>query len=407
LAQAALVFSARTFADGGDAKAVEVIEAALGSLDPDDSPVRAVLMARLAEELHNRDRGRSRMLTGQALAMADRMDDPVSRWEALMQKHRTVRGGADLEERTSTSRELVDLAVLIGEHQRISLSRIARVVDLMTAGLRHQFDREIETFAHTVEQARLHSFRWFVPLWRSSRAAAEGQLAEAEALAGDAHLLATIRGDYATEQFTSLLAGVRWQQDRIAEVEPAIAFSAKQHPTMPVYRCALAAIHGELGHPGSAQALLEPLAVDDFADVPLLDNNWILAGWCIAEACVAVPRPDWGQAIYRRLLPYASHHVASSSGALYLGPAARTLGMLAALAGEVDTADAHYRDALTAAQRFGSALWAAQTKLDWAMLLATRGRPCDRESARSLAGEVRAFADERDLPRLRRRLGEL
>lgn len=407
LGQAALVFSARTFADGGDAKTTAVVEAALSHLNPDDSPIRAVLMARLAEELHNRDRRRSRQLTDQALAMADRMGDPVARWEALMQKHRAVRGGTDLDERTSTSRELVDLAVLIGEDQRTLLSRNARVVDLMKAGLPHELDEEINSFARTVDQARLHSFRWYLPLWRSSRATAEGQLAEAEALVGEVHQLATVRGDYAMRQFATLLAGIRWQQCRIAEVEPAIAAAAERHPTMPVYRCALAAIHGELGHPASAQALLEPLAVNDFADVPRLDNDWVLAGWCIAEACVAVQRRDWGQAIYRRLLPYAHHHVASGSGALYLGPVARTLGMLAALAGEVDAADTHYGDALVAAQRFGTALWAAQTKLDWAALLLTRERPGDRESARRLVEDARAFAVERDIARLHKRVAEL
>lgn len=403
LAQAALAFSARTFADDGDATTINLIEEALDRLPPEDSPTRSVLLARLAEEVHHLDRARFTQLTGEALAMAGRLDDPAARWEALFQKHRAQRGSADIGERIATSRELVDLAVQVGDHERTLLSRIPRVLDLITAGTRPSFDHEIEIFARTVERARLQSFRWFVPLWKGSRATAEGKLAEAEAFARDVLQLAVARGDYAMAQYAALLGGIRLQQCRVAEVEPAIAVAAERHPTLPVYRCALAVIHSELGQPASAHALLEPLAVDDFAAVPL-DNEWALAAQCIAETCVALDRADWGRALYPRLLPYAHHHAVSSSGALYLGAAARSLGLLAAHAGDLDAADAHFRAALTATQRFGAPLWAAQTKLDWASLLAARGQPGDQESARRLVEEVRAFADEMDVPRLRQQL---
>jgi hypothetical protein len=50
----------------------------------------------------------------------------------------------------------------------------------------------------------------------------------------------------------------------------------------------------------------------------------------------------------------------------------------------------------------GSVAVAAQTKLDWASMLTTRGRRGDGRLAQRLIDEARAFADEMDVPRLHR-----
>lgn len=405
LARAALTYSARTFADAGDDATIDLLEEALAGLPAEDRPVRAELLARTAEELSHLDRPRSARMAEEARALATRLGDPVAVWEALIQVHRVQRGGVDIDERLATSTELVRLGRRLEDSERTLLGRIRRVVDLMAAGRRSDVDQELAAFARSVDRARLPSFRWFVPLWMGTRAVAEGRLVEAQGHADEVGRLAAVRGEYALAQFVIQLAGIRLHQGALHDVEGFFALAAHRYPTIPVYRCALAFVHTELGRPASAQALLEPLAADGFATVPE-DQEWTTAAYCLAEACVALQRADWAPALAAKLLPHARQQVVNSSGALHLGSVAHSLGRLAALAGRPDTAEEHFHAALAASRHFGAPLWAAQVQHDWAALLLARGRPADGERAHELLDEAGTFADEMDIPRLRRQVAD-
>lgn len=406
LARAALSFSSRTFADGGHPATIGVLEDALGQLPGEAVPLRAQLVARLAEELAHVDRARSSRLADDAVALATRADDPVAAWEALVQQHRVRWGGTDLDERLAASAELVALGESLEDPERALLGRARRVVDLLAAGRRPDAEDEIAAFGRTVDAARRPSFRWHLVLWAGTRALVEGRLTAAEGHGADVAALVASRGEFAVGQHVAQLAGIRLHQDRLGEVEDAIAAAVERYPTLPVYRCALGFAHAEQGRSAAARATLEPLAADGFASVPR-DLEWTTAAFCLAETSVLVDRPDWGRALLPRLLPYAAHQVVNGSGALYLGPVSRLLGRLAAHQGVRDAAARHYAAAVADAARSGSPLWAAQAKVDWAQLLAGGRRPGDGARAERLLGEAGAFADEMGVPRLRRQVDDV
>ena len=63
---------------------------------------------------------------------------------------------------------------------------------------------------------------------------------------------------------------------------PTLADLAERFPAIPAWRSSLAATHAELGHRSEARAVFEPLAAQDFADVPL-DAQWSISLTLLAE----------------------------------------------------------------------------------------------------------------------------
>ena len=128
------------------------------------------------------------------------------------------------------------------------------------------------------------------------------------------------------------------------------------------------------GQDAEARRTLAPLAANGFADIP---KNSVWAD-CLTAAAVAVvllDEPDWAQALYALLRPYARLNVTGTGGSGLNGSVALYLGMLAATTGRWEAAAEHFDDALEAHARMGAKPFEAWTRCEHARMLLAQGDP--------------------------------
>jgi ATP/maltotriose-dependent transcriptional regulator MalT len=97
------------------------------------------------------------------------------------------------------------------------------------------------------------------------------------------------------------------------------------------------------------------------------------------DLCAALNDRAAAERLYPVLLPYAEHYALTHLGASTYGPVARSLGVLAAVRGDVPQAEQHYRRALKSAQALRSPTFQAIVLLAHAHTLLDEGR-MDRKS---------------------------
>jgi hypothetical protein len=83
------------------------------------------------------------------------------------------------------------------------------------------------------------------------------------------------------------------------------------------------------------------------------------------------------------------------------------LGLLAAASGWLDDAVRHLEAASIMHERLAAWPWLARTRCELAAVLATRGRPADRDRVSALLDDVRQAAADFGMPGLQRRAGEI
>jgi tetratricopeptide (TPR) repeat protein len=179
----------------------------------------------------------------------------------------------------------------------------------------------------------------------------------------------------------------------------ALADVAAASPARPFFRCALAALHVDLGQLAEARHGFEELAPNGFATVPR-DNEWPLAAAFLVETCHALADETRAAVLYEALLPHAGWSTSNvpegSAGAM-----ARYLGVLAALLGRDEEAVAHLRSAIAIDEATGGRPWVAYAQADLAAVLERGG---ERGEAEALRASASATAAELGLGRLAARL---
>jgi hypothetical protein len=175
-------------------------------------------------------------------------------------------------------------------------------------------------------------------------------------------------------------------QGRHRELEPLVRRNADRLPAMRRWRCGLALVLAELGREDEARRELEHLAAADFEDVPR-DALWLVAMALLAELCTLLDDRPRARRLYELLIAYEGRNVVSM-GAVYLGPVARYLGLLAMTIGEDERALGHLETARSAAERMGARPAVVTAALDAAEVLARRGAPNDAQRGRALVRRV-------------------
>jgi len=163
------------------------------------------------------------------------------------------------------------------------------------------------------------------------------------------------------------------------------------------WRCGLALVLAELGREDEARRELEHLAAADFDDVPR-DALWLVSTTLLAELCALLGDRTRAGRLYELLVPYEGRNVVSM-GAVYVGPVARYLGLLAMTTGEDERALAHLETARSAAERMGARPMVVLAALDAAEVLARRAAPNDAQRGRALVQRVAQDAAQMGMQR--------
>jgi hypothetical protein len=197
---------------------------------------------------------------------------------------------------------------------------------------------------------------------------------------------------------------MRWEQERLAEVEQEVRQAASGNAAF-AWSAFLAFACCRFGYDDEARRELEWLDSDGFDHLPRYDG-WMIGMTFLAETCVHLGEHERGARVYELLLPFADRNVTVSQ-TVFAGPAARFLGLLAGARGEWDVAAGHFQSAREAAQRMQAPVPLLKADIEEARMLARRDGAGDRDRALELLGSSRQAAESLDLGGIVRAIDEL
>jgi tetratricopeptide (TPR) repeat protein len=390
-----------------DETLVKLLDEALDAVGPAESPLRAKLMASLADALFYDARDRSVSLARAAVAMARRSGDRATLAWVLRHTHESLSTPDNVGERLAIYRELARLAEETGEIDMALGAQYWTFDASVEIGDISEADRALHGYAKLGEELRLPYYLAGTHVMRTARALMNGRFTEAEQLAQQSLLLAqTVANPAAAPAFGPQMFLLRREQGRLGELEAVTKAAVEQYPALSAaWRAALAVLYCEMGRDADARCEFEHLATNDFADLPQ-DLTWTTTVTLLADVCASLGDTRRAAVLYERLKPNAQHCVVMR-GAITLGSASRPLGLLATTMGRWQEAAQHFEDALEMNTRIGSPPWVAHTQHDYARMLLARGEPGDRDKALELLADVLDTAQELGMKALLDRVSEL
>ncbi len=397
LARAALANSRGTLWSASgvvDAERVEVIEAALEMVGPEESGTRARLLATLAIELtFGSDREQRAPISDEALRIARQLDDPATVAAVLVPRNAAMWSPDNLSERLANVDELERAAERAGDPVAACVAWSLRYRCLMESGDAVGADHSLDGFLRAAAELGQPTLRWTAGFFRVGRLLLAGRLDEAERLAHDNFELGQSSGQrdapiiFIIEEFM-----LGYERGLLEELEARLAAAANEFSRLPMFWAMLAVAHCELGDDARARSALEQMASTDFAALPV-DWTWFPSTAMWAEVAVHLGDVPRAEALYRLLRPYPDRLAFLAT--VTFGSVAQHLGVLATALGRFDEAEEHFAVAEAVHERFDAATWQIHTQVGLARMLLARTEPGDAERARRLLDE--ALVGARDL----------
>jgi eukaryotic-like serine/threonine-protein kinase len=388
------------------ATGVGLLEEALAALPPEDSPLRARLLARLAVEMYSSNEVERRLaVSSEAIEMSRRLGDSEALVTALHARHWALGAPEMVHERLEKTEEMLAVAAELGNQELAFLAHNARFHCFLELCDGPGVDAEIAAMTDSAERIQQPFYRWHAVGLQVIRATLDGRFDDAERLAREALRIARLRhSEYAAYVYEyAEMAAIRWAQGRLDEYWPEIADHGERFLWIPRWRDALAA--AERGDHSTAAAEIARHSGSGFTDIPR-DGFWLLRLCSLAQACVLVGDDRGAQRLYELLLPFADRNAVSLSQQP-LGPVALRLAMLAAMLERWEEAEAHFETALDRCGLLGARAIRARVLLEYARVLLARSRAGDAERAGALLDDARRLAEDLGLQGVLRRVAEL
>ena len=337
---------------------VDLLEEALGALDPGPSPLRAWVLARLSVALSFMDAEARRLsLSEEAIAMARDVGDDLALGYALAGHCDAIPGPDHCETRLAEATEVVRLARTGGDRALELLGRRLRLVALLEVGDLGEADLEIERFAQVADQIRQPLYRWYVPLWRGMRNLMRGEIEEAARQCAIAQEI----GSLAHSDNAGMLTFAQWwvrrrYEGRFSEAGRAMSELIEPEAGAPALTPAgwpyPAVAAAQLGDCDRARALLEQWLAAGL-ERRTRDSEWLPESVQLAEVAVLAGCRDVAGLFYDLLRPYAHRFCVEGIGAAFTGSVAWYLSLLARFLGRGEEAEGYLDQARAAHRRVG------------------------------------------------------
>jgi predicted ATPase len=389
LARAALGFGERQV-EGGlvNRQLVALLQEAIDGLGPQDSTLRARLLARQALELTFADEPqRTESLSGQAVAMARRLADLAALRAAVDARWMAVWGPDGLEERSALAAEILCQAQKTGDREMEMCGHAYRAATSLESGDAQALQASIAAHARLAEELPAAIDRWTETTMQALRALMYGSFGDAERLADEALSAQPGRPNV---MFTHLvqIALLRWEQGRLQELRDVLQAVVDQFPRAAFARAWLSLADAEPGGGDDARRGLKWLA----EQLPERPRNgiWLPAVALASVLAARLNKPETASGLYPLLAPYAGHIVAFTSPqpvACY-GSASFYLGLLATATARWQAAGDHFETAIRVHDRLEAGPLLARTRYEYARMLLTRGRTTDRNRALGLLDQA-------------------
>ncbi|HEV3401273.1 MAG TPA: AAA family ATPase [Acidimicrobiales bacterium] len=402
LARAALANNRGMFAIIGavDEERTAMLEAALEAQGPEETTVRAHLMANLAVEVvYGEDLERRYTLSAEALVMARRLGDPQTLSHALLARIVAIWGPDSVAERLALTEELLTMAKSLDNGALLCLGGSHRFMAAMEAGDEPEADRCLERSQKLAVELGQPTVRWLTMILRACRELTAGLIGESERTAAQGYALGQSAGHpdvflyYGIHTFN-----VRFERGNLNEIADDVIRIAAANPGVASLRATLALLYTETDQLQLARPVFEAL-VDQLGDVPR-EASWPRAVAQAALTCARLHDRGRAEVLLGYLAPYTDQMICT--GLTWYGSVAHFVGVLEAVLGRLDEADAKLAEAEVAHARVPAPTWLARTRLERGRVLAARRRPGDAERAAEVLAQALATAQEYGLVRVER-----
>jgi len=389
-----------------DAKRVEMLEAALGAVGPDDTSLRARLLATLGLELAWQDDPRHRLaLSEEALRIARTLGDPATLAHVLLARDYTIHAPENAVERFANTTELLAIAERLGDPVVASKALGLRFKAAMERADVPEAERSLARNESLVAELGQPTLTWATLHHRAAASLLHGEAGAQTAI--DA---ARECGESAHRPGIEILAGAEqfwllYDKGRMGEMETFWAQLAERTRN-PLMVSVYAFLMAEVGKADAAAPAFDELAATDFA-CPANNVGWLHFHAYCALVCGRLGRADQVGILTSRLGPWADQLVTAGFAGWISGPVSFHLGILATTAGDWSEAEARFAAAATTQERINAPVWLARTRLEWARMLLTRRQAGDTERAGELLGLALATARHRGLAKIEREAVEL
>jgi tetratricopeptide (TPR) repeat protein len=406
LARAALGYGGRFLwaRAGSDPVLVPLLEEARAALGAEAGPLKVRVMSRLAGALRDQhDRGPRERLSRQAVEIARRLGDPRTLAYALDGRFAAILWPENPDERLSVAGELLELAEGVGDPERAVQARYYRAgMTMLELGDIAGVEEELRVIEAAADELRQPAQQWIVAATWATLALFEGRFDDAERLMKEALELGEgAQASDAVLTHTVQLFTLGMLRDGLESMESLVRRSIVDYPARPMFRCMLAYLLAETGREPEAAAVLDELAEDRFAALPMT-NEWLFSLGFLADTASALGDAERADVLFELMLPYAARN-ACTADYIATGSASRPIGVAAATASRWEEADGHFEEAIRANTRMGARPWAALTTYDWARMLLRRDAPGDRERAEELRDRALVPAHDLGMKPLERR----
>jgi DNA-binding SARP family transcriptional activator len=385
---------------------VQLVREARTALGSEDSPLLANVTARLALVLmYSGGEPEARTLSQDAVDMARRVHDDHALGYTLNSRLHALAGPHLSDERLHTASELKDVAQSTGDQLLALLACMWEVRELLSVGDIDGTARVTPVLERLAEVTRHPLFLAYARWVRSGLAIVQGELGDAERLAGEGLTLAERHDELALSFYGAQMLWTWWQKDVLPTMEAAFHAILEQAPAdYAITRAALALLLAETGRLDSARAQLQRLAAGGFAALADEQTDG-LAMAVLAPVCEAVGDADSAKLLYSRMEPYAGRliTVRPPSGVCF-GPADYYLGLLAAARADLPLARRHLEASLDIARRTNALAFTAATRAELGGVLL---RSDDAVEARVHLDTARTTATALGLSRITRRVDTL
>jgi hypothetical protein len=361
-----------------------VTTAALAGLPPQPSRTRARLVAMLAAALNLTSlHRRSRELGAEALATAREFGDPATLAEVLVTAHWALFDPENLDERLGIADQVEALADQLDDPVLRLQALLMRAPDLREAGELHEGNRVSRRAAALADELGLP---FFGVLGRQGWAAQlEGRLDDAERQVGEALARAADIGLDATAVLYPVVFSLLIDRGRWEELIEALPPLVTAEHGLPAYRAALAMVLARCGHVDAAHHHVDQFTATDFTLMPR-NIQWTAGMVALADAITHLDDAAAATRLRGLLAPLSGRTPWQDH--ICIWPVDLALGQLAAVVGDREAALRHIAAAEATSARCGTPIHLARCQVHRAWVLSRTGRAGSGARARALLDEA-------------------
>jgi hypothetical protein len=322
-----------------------------------------------------------RVLAEEAIALAQRSDDPVTLADALYASAVSLEGSPDLARRVALGEDLLALGDAAGARAIAFGLRVIAGVQL-EAGDAAALTDTIDTLGRRGRELRWLPAQAYTAQLRAAQALLEGRFEAVRAHGEELQRFARAYRGAAGMHFMQSTYLAREENARPRR-PPAAPIDAT--PDYDLYtRATLALAHLDAGDEGTARFALDSLDADDFPN-RARESGWGSALGMFAEVIASVGAPEHAALLSELLQPFSGQLLAAVLGLACLGAADRYIGILETMRAQWDAADEHFARALATEEGLRGRALLPRTRYWQARSLAARS---DERGATALLDQV-------------------